>query len=239
MKNFVREGEKLLVTSAGAESDDLIKVGHGIWGVAVGDANADDEVVIKTCGVFTFTKATGYAASAGDVAFFDYATDGRLESFSASATYAIGFYAEDAASGDTEAKVILDPDAAQAAIDIVYIGLSLTANGTWEFVAPVMFGCLALGGAIVAPDAWASAGGTVLFSLKKTNDAGNSMLSTATVDLEGISDETYTDLTMTSTVADRTLSAGGKIYGKIVSNNADATGPDVQGGQLALVLQRT
>lgn len=234
MNNYLQSGDILTVTApADVVGGQLIKVG-GIIGVCASDAVSGAQVEIQTCGVFRFTKATGFVPAAGDVAFFDFGADNRLES----AGVPVGVYTHAALTGDTQARVKLDPQLANSLLDVITLDLSAIANSTWEQVFPVALAGKALSGQIVAPDAWASALGSVLLTLKKTSDAGNTMLSTATLDLEGVVDETVTALTLTSTAADVTFDQGGKIYAKIVSNNADATVPDLQGAKLQLIFQR-
>lgn len=234
MNNYIQSGDILTVTApADVTSGQLIKVG-GIIGVCASDAASGAQVEVQTVGVFGLPKATGFVPAAGDVAFFDFGSDNRLES----AGVAVGVYTHSALTGDTQARVKLDPQLANSLLDVITLDLSAIANNTWEQVFPVAFAGKALSGQIVAPDAWSSSLGSVLLTLKKTSDAGNTMLSTATLDLEGVTDETVTALTLTSTAADLAFDAGGKIYAKIVSNNADATVPDLQGAKLQLIYQR-
>lgn len=54
--------------------------------------------------------------------------------------------------------------------------------------------------------------------------ADDNLLNAATYDLEGLTNKTTVDLTLTATTADLSLSDGDFIYCQIVSNNADMTG---------------
>lgn len=73
--------------------------------------------------------------------------------------------------------------------------------------------------ALTAP---ASAGGSVLFTAKK--NGSTTVLSTANYDAEGISNATYTAMSLTGTAADLSFAAGDHLELKIVSSNGDMTG---------------
>jgi hypothetical protein len=60
----------------------------------------------------------------------------------------------------------------------------------------------------------------------------DNLLSTATVDLEGLTNNTVADLTPTATGADLVLADGDYVYATVISNNADMTG--ATGGVLTL-----
>ncbi len=81
----------------------------------------------------------------------------------------------------------------------------------------------------------ASSAGTVTFALTNYDlsaTTDDNLLSTATIDLEGLTNKTTTDLTLTETGADLVLADGDYLYATIVSNNADMTG--ATGGVLTL-----
>lgn len=68
----------------------------------------------------------------------------------------------------------------------------------------------------------ASALGTVLITLKK--NGGNTVISAANFSTEGLTDATYTAMTLTTTEADLTFAAGDHLEIVHTSNNADMTG---------------
>lgn len=110
----------------------------------------------------------------------------------------------------------------------VSVPLSSTANAT------VVTGVFAVQRAMTVTKASicyvakpASAGGAVTLALTNYDAsaaAEDNLLSTATVDLEGLTNFTVSDLTLTATAADLVLSGGDYIYASIVSDNADMTG---------------
>jgi hypothetical protein len=81
----------------------------------------------------------------------------------------------------------------------------------------------------------ASAAGTVTLALANYDlsaTTSDNLLSAATVDLEGLTNFTASDLTLTATAADLVLADGDYIYATIVSNNVDMSGGT--GGVLTL-----
>ena len=187
------------------------------------------------------SSTTGQQAKVGDLIDVSGSTGAFLANFSAQATgvlevLAIGsFYdpLQDGTSGfkwtdgkDLVVKIAKHSLAVEAgAIESVVVPLSLTANGTYAtyWAAPV--GARVVSAGIVTPTVFASTGGTVLLYVNKGSSGGNTMQSAASLDLEGVSANAYTALTLTSTEADLTLAANGLVYVSVVSNNADATGP--------------
>jgi len=74
---YLAPGEVLTVSSAGAESDDVIVLGSGseqLVGVAMGDANDDDDVEVQVTGVFTFDKGS-LAIAQGGPCYWDAANE--------------------------------------------------------------------------------------------------------------------------------------------------------------------
>lgn len=74
MKTFVKEGKTLTVTSpaGGTLSGFPVLIGAGIFGVAVTDSVAGDDVEIKRTGVYSDqVKAAGAAWAQGDVLYWD------------------------------------------------------------------------------------------------------------------------------------------------------------------------
>lgn len=74
MKTFVKEGNTLTVTSpaGGTVSGLPVLIGAGIFGIAVTDSVAGDDVEIKRTGVYSDqVKAAGAAWAQGDVLYWD------------------------------------------------------------------------------------------------------------------------------------------------------------------------
>lgn len=114
------------------------------------------------------------------------------------------------------------------------VPLSLTANGTWATYTALPLAATITSIKLVTPTVFASTGGTVLLTCKKTSSGGNTILSAATYDLETASADTSNAITLTSTGADKAIAAGGLIYIAVVSNNEDATGPAESAGALII-----
>ena len=107
----------------------------------------------------------------------------------------------------------------------VRVPLTLTADATWATYVELPKAGTATAFSVTTPTVFASTGGTVLLHVKKTSSAGNTMINAATYDLEGVSANTRTALTLTATTGDRGIADTGLIYVSVVANNADATGP--------------
>jgi len=71
MKNFVQPGESITLTAAAAASSgDGVLVGN-LFGIASGDAEIGDKLVLTTKGVFTMSKVSTDVMAVGDVVYFD------------------------------------------------------------------------------------------------------------------------------------------------------------------------
>lgn len=123
-------------------------------------------------------------------------------------------------------------DAVQAVVDVlntasrtrsIRVPISLTANSTYATYVEIPEGGTVSSIALMSPTVFAT--GTITLAVKKTNSAGNTMLSAATYDLTGLSANARTAMTLTSTGADLAISANGTVYIAVVSNNGSATGP--------------
>lgn len=114
------------------------------------------------------------------------------------------------------------------------VPLKLTANGTWATYVelPIAATITTLG--VTTPTQWASTGGGVTLKVLKSTSSGNTMLNAATWNLETISADTRTALTLTATGADLAVLALGVIYVAVISDNADATGPADGAGILTI-----
>lgn len=223
MRNCTQETlDVTTVGISGADSGKVYRYG-GLLGVAEGDANAASpyNVPLKREGKFTLTKATGYTAAAGDVAFYDLDSNKRLESFSArNATLVpVGFYVSDAASGDTTAEVIFDPDRAARLYHVERIALRLLANDiqvmTWRAPFP---------GKVAGIDYYTtgkptSALGAATLTSKNTGVSDNALFSS--FNLETMTENALTALTLTATAADLVFAQDGVAEFLTTSDNAD------------------
>jgi len=110
----------------------------------------------------------------------------------------------------------------------VSVPLAITANATaytGVFVAHRAMTITKASVAFVAKPA--STGGGVTLALSNYDlsaTTSDNLLSTATIDLEGLTNLTASDLTLTSTAADKVLADGDFVYVTIISDNADMTG---------------
>lgn len=219
MQNNPECGEILTVTApAAVVSGQLIAVGNLI-GVCAGGAASGAEVVIQTEGVFRLPKATGFVPAAGDVAYFDFGSDNRLES----SGVPVGFYTHAALTGDTKARVKLDPFGAQAAVYqetvSVFLSPASATVKTGVFIAP--FDCKIKSISYYADAKPTSSAGTVLLVAQNAAVSDHTLLSTANVDLETITEDAVTALTLTSTEADLVLNKGEVAEFVCTPNNGD------------------
>jgi predicted RecA/RadA family phage recombinase len=110
MKTFVKQGDTLTVTApaGGVLSGIAFLVGAALFGVAVTDAAAGDDVEMKRTGLFTDQpKAAGAAWVQGDILYWDN-TAKNFTKTSASNTRA-GVAAQAAQSADTVGSVVIGP----------------------------------------------------------------------------------------------------------------------------------
>jgi hypothetical protein len=120
------------------------------------------------------------------------------------------------------------------------IPLTLTANGTWAAYTAFATACTVTAIGLITPTAFASVGGTILLSVLKSGTAGNTMLAAADYNLESPATvDARIALSLTATGADLAIAANGLVYIKIVSNNADATGPNAGGAALLITYTPT
>lgn len=220
MINFLQDGLILTVAApANVVAGQLIQVGN-LTGVCAADADSGDNVEIQTKGCFRLAKATGFVPAAGDVAYFDFGADNRLESTGVP----IGFYTHAALTGDTYARVVLDPLGAQAAVveEIVsiYLAPGSATVKTAAFVAPFDGKIKALKYYTDAKPT--SALGTVLLVAQNTAvGPDNTLLNAANFDLETMTEDALTAFTLTATAADLVLAKDEVAEFVATPNNAD------------------
>lgn len=220
MNNYIQSGDILTVTApANVVSGQLIKVG-GIIGVCATDADSGDPVEVQTKGCFRLPKVAGFVPAAGGVAFFDFGADSRLEADGEP----VGFYTHSALTGDTAARVWLNPEAAQAAVHretlSIYLSPGSATVKTAGFVAP-------FDGKIKALEYFTdakptSALGTVLLVARNAAvGPDNTLLNAANFDLETMTEDALTAFTLTATAADLALAKGEMAEFVATPNNAD------------------
>lgn len=237
MRNCTQES--LDVITLGVQDADSGKAYNvnGVLGVAEGDASTTSPypVPLKTEGIFTFTKQTGFTAAIGDVAFYDLGSDKRLEAFALAGNVPIGFYAAAALTGDTTASVIFDPTAAEAALEVHKIRLPFTANDVTSTTFMARRAGKVVGISYYTTGKPSSAAGTILLTSKNVGVSDNALFSST--DLEGITDNALTAITLTATAADLVFAQGGIAEFIVTSNHSD--GLENDGVDLYLYFQRT
>ncbi len=114
MKNYIQDGEFLTATAPAAVAAGAVYEGTnliGVWADAVA-SGAQGTIAIE--GVFLLTNATGVAFTLGQALYWDAGND-RLTSV-ATNNIPAGVAAAAAASGDTTARIKLEPGGPAALI---------------------------------------------------------------------------------------------------------------------------
>lgn len=238
---YVQDGETLTIPcpAAGSTLAQWMAVAN-ILGQALKTTTSGLDLELwcpKPGTVVRLAKQSGVIPTAGAVAFFDFGSDQRLEAYSTGADVRpVGFYAAAALTGDTAARVIWNPNAAAAAISIEHITLVPRANDVtaWAYVAP--FASKLIAGSYYTMEKPASSGGTCVLVAQNAGVSDHTLLSTANLDLEGITENAVTALTLSSIAADLVMAKGGVLEFQVTSNNADLVGGAVD---LWLVVERT
>ena len=70
-KNYVQDGDKLVLSIADVTSGEPVNVGN-IAGVALADTDTDGDVVVKTSGVFSLSVTGNDGAAAATIGVGDY-----------------------------------------------------------------------------------------------------------------------------------------------------------------------
>ena len=105
-KNFIQRGDNITVLAAAlAASGDLIVMGS-LFGVALHDAAANEELTLKTGGVWEFPKTTADEPDVGAPAYFD-AAESEITTVATDNTK-VGVFPEAGANGDTTCRVRLN-----------------------------------------------------------------------------------------------------------------------------------
>lgn len=241
---YVQDGEMLTVPcpAAGATLGDWLAIG-GLVGQAqkTTTSGLDLELYCPKVGdIVRMTKVTGIIPVAGEVAFFDFGTDQRLEAYSTQAGLRpVGFYEKAALTGDTAARVRWDPAAAEAALVRVTLSILLDAGivqaKTTPFIAP--FAGKIVGLAYYIDGKPTSAAGAALLTAINASVSDNTLISTANINLETATEDAVTAMTLSSTAADLVLAKGAVAEFVATPDNADivaGTGIHIQ-----VVFQRT
>ena len=219
MQNYIQEGDVLTVAApATVVSGQLIQVGN-LTGVCASDAASGADVEILTEGCFRLPKVTGFVPAAGDVAYFDFGSDNRLEATGVP----VGFYTHAALTGDTKARITLDPLGAAAAVRQETVSIFMAPGSatvkTGIFSAPFDGKIKSL--AYYTDVSATSSAGTVLLVAQNAALSDHTLLSTANIDVEVATPDVLTALTLTSTTADLVLNKGEIAEFVITPNNAD------------------
>lgn len=123
MKNFVQEGDRVVVAAPeAADSGEFLVVGQ-LFGVAEGSAESGGEVVLVRKGVFELPKEDGTAWVQGDQLYWD--ASAKVFTKTAGANAAIGKAFAAAASGDLVGYVLLE----RGAPDVVNTPVAGVADG--------------------------------------------------------------------------------------------------------------
>lgn len=106
MKNYIQPGEHITLTAPAAVSaGDAVLIGD-IFGVAQGDAAQDELIVLVRRGVFTLTKTSAQAWTAGAKVYWDAANS--VVTTTATGNKMIGAAVETAANPSATGVVLLD-----------------------------------------------------------------------------------------------------------------------------------
>lgn len=105
-KNFVQRGENLTVLAAGIVASGGFVVMGSLFGVALHDAAANEELTLKTGGVWELPKTSADTPTVGTDAYWDDAA-GEITTVSTDNTK-VGVFVEDAGNGDTVCRVRLN-----------------------------------------------------------------------------------------------------------------------------------
>jgi hypothetical protein len=224
---YVQDGETLTIPCPAAGSTiGVWLVEGGILGQALKTTTSglDLEVYCPRVGtVVRMTKATGFVPVAGEVAFFDFGSDNRLEAFTTAAgVRPVGYYAAAALTGDTAARVIWDPARAQADVEVIQITLAPKANDVIAYAVKSPFAGKAIGASYYTMEAPTSALGAITLVAQNPGVSDNTILNAANFNLETATANAHTAFTLTATAADLVVAKNGILEFIVTSDNADA-----------------
>lgn len=214
MKGFIGSGLVINVIALVAVTSGDLVVSGGIVGIAQDNAAIGETVAVLRAGVVRVDKASGFAAANGATARYSDSAD-RLES---AGTRVLGVYANDSASADTEAYVLLDAALGDAQAHTERIFVLPKANSAITVPSKAPFDGVLTGLSYYTGAKPTSAAGTVLMTVKA---GGNTLLSAANVDAELLTDDAETALTLSAVAADLAVTAGEVVLVNVTSNNAD------------------
>lgn len=219
MSNFRQEGHaplKFTAPAGGVTVDVPVIIGG--W-VVIPQDTVDAGETFSGCitGVWNLPKASGFAPAAGDIAYFDFGSDSRLESTGTP----IGKYTAARVSGDLFADVLLTPEAF-GPLEFQFVlkpehGVAASVDFDWTAPAAGEFDEIQMHTG-ARPS---SSLGTVVETV--TNLTGTlNVLSATNVDLEaGITNDTKLTPTLSGTAANKRFAAGDVIRFRQTSGNAD------------------
>lgn len=138
MKNFLENGDHVVVTAPGAvASGDFVVVGS-LYGVAMGTSAINDPVVLSREGVFKLPKLAGTAWVQGDKLYWDAGAANFTKVAAGNKAIGVAFAA--AASADTTGQVSLDevPEGGDLINPLVGVGAGYkVARGVHQQAAAV------------------------------------------------------------------------------------------------------
>lgn len=174
-------------------------------------------------GIFAIKKASGFSLAVGDIVYFDFTTDKRIES--SSALIPIGRCIEAAGSSATRAIVLLCPELSMAALATQVLDFNLrpptvaVATVIYDFIAPCAGEAVSLDLRTNARPT--SASGGVVETVTNLTGTVN-LLSATNINLESdITNGTTLSATLSATPANLRWAAGDIIRFAIASDNAD------------------
>lgn len=174
-------------------------------------------------GIFPIKKATGFSLAVGDIVYFDFTTDKRVES--SSALIPIGRCIEAAGSSATRVIVLLTPELSMAALAVQTLDFNLrpssgvAATVVYDFIAPCAGEAVSLDERTNARPS--SSAGTVLETVTNLTGTVN-ILNATNIDLEAdITNGTTLSATLSATPANLKWAAGDIIRFAIEANNND------------------
>ncbi|MEJ6397038.1 DUF2190 family protein [Yoonia sp. 208BN28-4] len=106
MKNYVNEGKAITVTAAAAVASGAGVLAGALFGVAQGDAEAGEPLVLVRCGQFDLAKTSAQAWTVGAKLYWD--NSNNVVTTAASGNTLIGCAGAAAANPSATGTVILD-----------------------------------------------------------------------------------------------------------------------------------
>ena len=219
----IASGDELRFTATGAVTAGVPVVVGGLLAVPVYDGVSGDQINAKLTGVHQLAKKTGVAFAEGAACYWDATAVEITDVPSDGLLFGYAVNTGGKAAGDDTVWARLDQGLVGSdRAEIVATGVrAVAANSTIADEAAVTKGGTIKAITVKLRTVTASAGGDVTLAMAA---AGNNLLVAATFDLESLSADTETALSLTAVSADLILASGDMVRMDVVSDNADATG---------------